>query len=98
MGARPDSRPRTTTDAGGGRTAVPGVTTDPLDQSRRLVETYGTEGLARIVAIGGPIRPELTRSAVSSSGTPPKRPDSSLLPLTGTAATSRSPTPATRSP
>jgi hypothetical protein len=47
LGARPHSRPCTTTDAHGAQTAALSVKADPLDQSGRLVETYGS------VSVGG---------------------------------------------
>ena len=44
LGARPHSRPCTTTDAHGAQTAALSVKADPLDQSGHLVETQRSEG------------------------------------------------------
>ena len=44
LGARSHSRPRTTPDAHGTQTAVLSVKARSPDQSRRLAETYGSEG------------------------------------------------------
>src|SRR4029453_19404637 len=44
----------TTTDAHGAQTAALSVKADPLDQSGRLVETYGSVSVVAVLLGGGP--------------------------------------------